>query len=69
MSPGSLESNHSKTSRLLLDVVIREHVERVIKICVGQQQAAEALGISRTTLHRWIKEWNGSKISEEESQP
>jgi len=55
--------------RLLLNTVIREHVERVIKICANQQQAAEALGISRTTLHRWIKRWNGSKISEEEPQP
>lgn len=38
--------------------VIRTHVERVLADCDGQADRAYLrLGIGRTTIYRWLREW------------
>jgi len=41
-----------------LDEVIREHALKVLRVFGGNQsRAAAALGVSRSTLRRWLTRW------------
>lgn len=39
-----------------LEVLTRQHVQAVIRE-QGPERAWKALGVSRTTLYRWMREW------------
>jgi transposase-like protein len=41
---------------LRLSVLTRQHVEAVIRE-MGPERAWKALGVARTTLYRWMREW------------
>lgn len=36
---------------------IREHVRRVLADSRGPNEARRKLGVGRTTLYRWLKQW------------
>ena len=39
--------------------VIRRHVVQVLEKNAGnRQRTAKALGVSRATLYKWLKDWN-----------
>ena len=61
MSPRRPLSNAELIARygdtLALNAAIRRHVEAVLAICAGPRQAAEVLGVGRSTLFRWVREW------------
>jgi transcriptional regulator of acetoin/glycerol metabolism len=43
---------------LPLRVVLRQHVEAVLRVCKGNgTQAARQLGIDRKTLYRMLQRW------------
>ena len=50
---------------LTLNTAIRAHVEQVMELASGPRQAAELLGIGRTTLHRWLKGWQAERAAED----
>ena len=42
-----------------LSEVIRRHVVQVLEKNAGnRQRTAKALGVSRATLYKWLKDWN-----------
>ncbi len=42
---------------LSLESVIRAHVERVVSSHPHRKEAAKLLGVGRTTLYRWLRNW------------
>ena len=40
-----------------LEAVIREHIESVLLLVGSKTEAAALLGIGRTTLYRYLKQW------------
>jgi len=47
----------SSMEDLRLETVIRAHVEKVLQRYKSMPEAARVLGVGRTTLYRWRKEW------------
>jgi two-component system response regulator HydG len=57
-------SSSGDTRLRSLEVVEREHIERVLKSCDNnQEQAARILGISRSTLWRKVSAWRSDSAS------
>lgn len=61
------QSRRGRIARLLADSinlrdVMREHVEAVVK-AIGPEAAWPRLGISRTTLYTWRREWKKQDAS------
>ena len=54
---------------LTLNTAIRAHVEQVMELASGPRQAAELLGIGRTTLYRWRKGWRGARAVDDVAAP
>jgi DNA-binding NtrC family response regulator len=54
---------------LSLDHICDQHIKRVLELCQGnRKQAAEVLGIGRTTLYRYVQENRISKGAENRSK-
>jgi hypothetical protein len=54
---------------LTLATAIRAHIEQVMELASGPRQAAELLGIGRTTLYRWRKGWRGARAVDDVAAP
>ncbi len=45
-------------SPLSVRKVVRRHVESVLRDHPNRQDVLQLLGVGRTTLYRWLREWN-----------
>jgi transcriptional regulator with PAS, ATPase and Fis domain len=62
--PSSAIREESQSGPLLLDEIRRVHIARVLDLCQGNRlRAAQALGIGRTSLYRYLKRDLGGQYS------